>query len=157
MYGSLLLLSVPTSSAAGLSLLVQQLRLGAAAKTVPYQRFQRRRQRDFLWKNDAQLSRFRIPTNSLRRPLEWIHRDEIALAILSLVEDQFGVHPPACTRDLDHGGQPFPRVFAVTVWSWSELSRLSKQLSDTDIKRIRKLDKSRKAKIFFSAFNRTSE
>ncbi|MGD0467702.1 MAG: DUF3320 domain-containing protein [Terriglobales bacterium] len=52
---------------------------------------ERRRQRNFLWKANAQLSTFRIPADSLRRPLEWIHRDEIALAILYLVEDQFGV------------------------------------------------------------------
>lgn len=58
---------------------------------VHHKQLHRRRQRDFLWKNDAQLSAFRIPTNSLRRPLEWIHHDEIALAILYLVEDQFGV------------------------------------------------------------------
>jgi very-short-patch-repair endonuclease/DNA polymerase III delta prime subunit len=52
---------------------------------------ERRRQRDFLWKKGAQLSAFRIPTNSFRRPINWIHRDEIALAILYLVEDQFGL------------------------------------------------------------------
>ena len=52
---------------------------------------ERRRQRDFLWKSSAQLSAFRAPANSFRRPIDWIHRDEIALAILYLVEDQFGL------------------------------------------------------------------
>lgn len=52
---------------------------------------ERRRQRNFLWRKDAQLDAFRIPTNSSKRPIDWIHRDEIALAILHLVEDQFGV------------------------------------------------------------------
>lgn len=54
-------------------------------------RIERRRQKDFLWVVNAQLSGFRVPANSHRRPLEWIHSDEIALAILYLVEDQFGV------------------------------------------------------------------
>lgn len=52
---------------------------------------ERRRQKNFLWMVNAQLSTFRVPANSHRRPLEWIHRDEIALAVLYLVEDQFGV------------------------------------------------------------------
>lgn len=58
---------------------------------VHRKQIERRRQRDFLWKVNVQLNTFRIPSDSLRRPLEWIHRDEIALAILYLVEDQFGV------------------------------------------------------------------
>jgi hypothetical protein len=58
---------------------------------VVWKQIERRRQRNFLWKKDAQLSTFRIPTNSLRRPIDWIHRDEITLAILYLVEDQFGI------------------------------------------------------------------
>ncbi len=52
---------------------------------------ERRRQRKFVWKKDAELTCFRVPTNSFKRPIDWIHRDEIALAILYLVEDQFGV------------------------------------------------------------------
>ncbi len=52
---------------------------------------ERRRQQNFLWERDAQLKTFRVPENSLRRPLEWIHREELSLAILYLVEDQFGV------------------------------------------------------------------
>jgi very-short-patch-repair endonuclease len=58
---------------------------------IRWKQIERRRQRNFLWKKDAQLSGFRVPTNSFRRPIDWIHRDEIALAILYLVEDQFGV------------------------------------------------------------------
>jgi len=52
---------------------------------------ERRRQKDFLWKTTAQMATFRLPSDSARRPLNWIHREEIALAILYLVEDQFGV------------------------------------------------------------------
>jgi len=58
---------------------------------IQRKQIERRRQRNFLWVANAQLSTFRVPANSLRRPLEWIHRDEIALAILYLIEDQFGV------------------------------------------------------------------
>jgi len=63
----------------------------AIRSAVRRRRIERRRQKDFLWVVNAQLSGFRVPANSHRRPLEWIHRDEIALAILYLVEDQFGV------------------------------------------------------------------
>ena len=52
---------------------------------------ERRRQSNFLWRKDAQLTAFRTSANAFRRPIDWIHRDEIALAILYLVEDQFGV------------------------------------------------------------------
>jgi very-short-patch-repair endonuclease len=52
---------------------------------------EQRRQRNFLWAKDVQLGAFRIPSDSYRRPMNWIHRDEIELAILYLVEDQFGV------------------------------------------------------------------
>lgn len=58
---------------------------------VHRKQIERRRQRNFLWKKDFQLSSFRLPSNSPRRPIDWIHRDEIALATLYLVEDQFGV------------------------------------------------------------------
>jgi Protein of unknown function (DUF3320) len=66
--------------------------IGEAVHTaVRRKEIERRRQRNFLWKKDAQLNTFRIPGNSFRRPIDWIHRDEIALAVLYLVEDQFGV------------------------------------------------------------------
>lgn len=52
---------------------------------------ERRRQRNFLWRKGFQLDGFRTPSDSLRRPVDWIHRDEIGFAILYLVEDQFGV------------------------------------------------------------------
>lgn len=52
---------------------------------------ERRSQRNFLWRKDAPLNTFRVPSNSFRRPIEWIHREEISLAILYLVEDQFGI------------------------------------------------------------------
>ena len=63
----------------------------AIQSAVRRRRIERRRQKDFLWVVNAQPGGFRVPANSHRRPLEWIHRDEIALAILYLVEDQFGV------------------------------------------------------------------
>jgi len=63
----------------------------AVHTAVRRKEIERRRQSNFLWKKDIQLNAFRIPTNSSRRPIDWIHRDEIALAILYLVEDQFGV------------------------------------------------------------------
>jgi very-short-patch-repair endonuclease len=57
-----------------------------------YGSLERRRQRDFLWKKDSTLTTFRIPTDDFRRPIDWVHRDEIGLAILFLVEDQFGMN-----------------------------------------------------------------
>jgi len=69
-----------------------QSNIGEAVQSaVRRRRIERRRQKDFLWTVNVQLSGFRVPANTHRRPLEWIHRDEIALAILYLVEDQFGV------------------------------------------------------------------
>jgi very-short-patch-repair endonuclease/DNA polymerase III delta prime subunit len=67
---------------------------------------ERRRQRNFLWKKDAPLTAFRVPMNSFRRSIDWIHRDEIALAILYLVEDQFGI----CRDELGRG---VTRVFGL--------------------------------------------
>ena len=63
----------------------------AVHTAVSRKEIERRRQRNFLWKKDTHLNAFRMPTNSLRRPIDWIHRDEISLAVLYLVEDQFGV------------------------------------------------------------------
>lgn len=63
----------------------------AIQNAVRSKHIERRRQKNFLWIVNAQVSTFRVPANSHRRPLEWIHRDEVALAILYLVEDQFGV------------------------------------------------------------------
>lgn len=67
---------------------------------VRQKQLERRRQRAFLWRNGNQLNRFRIPTNSLRCPIEWIHQDEIALAILYLVEDQFGLIKSELARSI---------------------------------------------------------
>ena len=52
---------------------------------------ERGNQRSFWWKTNFALRAFRVPTNSFRRQIEWIHKDEIALALLYVVEDQFGV------------------------------------------------------------------
>jgi very-short-patch-repair endonuclease len=69
-----------------------QSNIGEAIRVaVRRKMIERRRQKDFLWVVNAQLSTFRVLANSHKRPLEWIHRDEIVLAILYLVEDQFGV------------------------------------------------------------------
>jgi very-short-patch-repair endonuclease len=45
----------------------------------------------FYRHKDQSLRSFRLPTGGLRRPIEHIAPEEIALAILYLVEDQFGV------------------------------------------------------------------
>jgi very-short-patch-repair endonuclease len=66
--------------------IAEAIRAGLHRKEI-----ERRRQHDFLWAKNAQLEVFRVPSNSFRRPIDWIHRDEIALAILYLVEDQFGI------------------------------------------------------------------
>jgi len=50
-----------------------------------------RRQRDFLGKPGESITRFRLDGDGFKRPVQWIHRDEIALAVLFLVEDQFGM------------------------------------------------------------------
>ena len=50
-----------------------------------------RRQRDFLGKPGQSITRFRLGDDDFERPIQWIHRDEIALASLFLVEDQFGM------------------------------------------------------------------
>jgi very-short-patch-repair endonuclease len=50
-----------------------------------------RRQQDFLWRPGQSIARFRLGDDHFERPLQWIHRDEIALALLFLVEDQFGM------------------------------------------------------------------
>ena len=50
-----------------------------------------RRQRDFLGKPGESITRFRLEGDGFERLIQWIHRDEIALAVLFLVEDQFGM------------------------------------------------------------------
>jgi len=52
---------------------------------------ERRNQQEFLWKKNAALTTFRIAGDGFKRPIEWIPREEIALAVLFLVEDQFGM------------------------------------------------------------------
>jgi len=92
---------------------------------------ERRRQRNFLWKKDAQLSTFRVPTNSFRRPIEWIHRDEIALAILYLVEDQFGVLRAEIGRGV-------ARLFAIeraTVEACDYIFEVADELVERDLLR----------------------
>jgi hypothetical protein len=48
------------------------------------------------------LDRFRVPTEDVRRAIELVPREELALAVLYLVEDQFGLAeeatPPAVAR-----------------------------------------------------------
>jgi hypothetical protein len=45
----------------------------------------------FYYRPGHRLDSFRLPMDSVRRPIEYIAPTEIALAILYLVEDQFGV------------------------------------------------------------------
>ena len=50
--------------------------------------------RSFLRPPRVKLPTFRKPGNGVERPLEWIAPEEIKLAVLHIVEDQFG-----CQRD----------------------------------------------------------
>ena len=52
---------------------------------------ERRGRSGFLWKAMSALTTFRTPGDGVKRPIEWIAAEEIELAILHLVEDQFGV------------------------------------------------------------------
>jgi len=45
---------------------------------------------DFLHRNGASCATFRIPGDGVTRPLAWIPREEIELAVMHVVEDQFG-------------------------------------------------------------------
>lgn len=51
----------------------------------------RRSEKDFIWPVDRNLSSFRTPGDEVFRTLELIPREEIELAVLFLVEDQFGM------------------------------------------------------------------
>jgi very-short-patch-repair endonuclease len=45
---------------------------------------------DFLYRNGATCADFRTPGDGTTRPLAWIPREEIELAVLHVVEEQFG-------------------------------------------------------------------
>ena len=45
----------------------------------------------FYYTPDQRLELFRLPVDSMRRPIEHVAPAEIALAMLYLVEDQFGI------------------------------------------------------------------
>jgi very-short-patch-repair endonuclease len=62
------------------------LRAGEASRTIA-----RDPRSSFYYEPGHRLESFRLPMDSLRRPIEYIAPSEIALAILYLVEDQFGV------------------------------------------------------------------
>jgi len=49
------------------------------------------RKKPFIWSTDSKLANFRIPSDELKRTLKLISPQEISLAILYLVEDQFGI------------------------------------------------------------------
>jgi len=51
---------------------------------------ERRRHKSFLWRRGKALQIFRTPGDGVKRPLELIHRQELELAVLYVVEDQFG-------------------------------------------------------------------
>lgn len=59
--------------------------------SVRHGRVERRNQRNFLWEKDVKLTSFRALGDGVKRPLDWIHPTEVALAIQFLVEDQFGI------------------------------------------------------------------
>jgi len=58
---------------------------------IRYGHLERRRQSEFLWKKESTVRTFRVPGDNVKRSIDWIHRDEVGLAILFLVEDQFGI------------------------------------------------------------------
>jgi len=64
----------------------QALRIGEVSRTIA-----RDPGSSFYYEPGHRLEYFRLPVESLRRPIEYIAPSEIALAILYLVEDQFGV------------------------------------------------------------------
>lgn len=45
----------------------------------------------FIWSETRETSRFRVPGDGVKRPLRYISPQELSLAILYLVEDQFGM------------------------------------------------------------------
>jgi very-short-patch-repair endonuclease len=49
---------------------------------------------DFLKRGETRLRTFRVPGDNVERPLQWIAPEEVELAVLHVVEDQFG-----CQRD----------------------------------------------------------
>ena len=49
------------------------------------------RKKPFVWSNNNQLKNFRTPGDDVKRTLRLISSQEIALGILYLVEDQFGI------------------------------------------------------------------
>ena len=49
------------------------------------------RKKQFLWRTGKNLKTFRVPGDNVKRHLCYISSQEIALAILYLVEDQFGI------------------------------------------------------------------
>ena len=54
-------------------------------------RVMQRSEKEFIWPVDRSLSSFRTPGDGVSRTLELIPREEIELAVLFLVEDQFGM------------------------------------------------------------------
>lgn len=45
----------------------------------------------FIWSETREITRFRIPGDGVKRPLHYISPQELSLAVLYLVEDQFGM------------------------------------------------------------------
>ncbi len=50
-----------------------------------------RRQRSFVWQKGMSLETFRQATEDVKRPIAWVHKDEVALAALYIVEDQLSI------------------------------------------------------------------
>jgi very-short-patch-repair endonuclease len=51
---------------------------------------ERRSHKSFLWSKGKSLLTFRIPGDGIKRSIDMIHREEVELAVLYAVEDQFG-------------------------------------------------------------------
>jgi len=78
----------------------------ATNNAILYKHIERRGRSTFLWMAESTLATFRTPGDGVKRPLEWIAAEEIELAVLHLVEDQFGV-------SRDYLPQAVARIFGI--------------------------------------------
>ena len=75
------------------------------------------REKSFIWKRGKELKTFRIPGDDVKRPLRYISSQEITLATLYLIEDQFGIMREQIP-------QAIARVFEITRTDPDENDRI---------------------------------
>jgi len=73
--------------------------------------------KSFVWIKDEELKTFRIPGDNMKRPIRYISPQEISLAILYLVEDQFGI----IREEIPHA---VAKVFEVARTDPEEIDRI---------------------------------